>query len=210
MRDISTSEATSTDIFRLILDYGPLTLYTANQKASLALGTIHRHFKQLHDTGKIIVYKSSGKRKKISYGPTVFGFVYFYDDKKVKEKLENYFLLWADKDEFLDNLNSEGFDIEKISENPQEYKKTFVNYVRFFNAVEKKIEAITTGDSDVPRDILMFVSSALLIKDPTYQKLWEYLYINLPSFRHGLDNYVNNTVSSYNEFKKRVKSKIKN
>lgn len=210
MHDISTSEGTSSDIFRLILDHGPLTLYTANKKSDLALGTIHRHFKQMQDSAKIIKYNVDGKRKKIAYGPTVFGFVYFYGNAKIKENLENYFLLWADKKEFLDDLDAEGFDKQKIIQNTQEYKKIFAKYVQFFNAVENNIESITNGESEVAREILLFVSSALLSNNPKYQKIWEDLYVSLPSVRKSIDDYVTNTVASYKQFKKRLKPRIIN
>jgi hypothetical protein len=192
------------------LEHGPLTLYSANQKSSLAIGTIHRHFKQLQESAKIKVYHVDGKRKKVAYGPTVFGFVSFYGDRHVREKLENYFLLWSDKKEFLDDLYGEGFDKQQVSENPREYKKIFANYVKFFNGVEDTIDSIARGESDLPREILIFLSSALLTNDPKYQKIWEDLYANLPALRKSLDEYIYNTVSSYNEFKKRLESRIKN
>lgn len=209
MADISTSEATSRDIFRLILDHGPLTLYTANQKSSLAIGTIHRHFKQLEETGKITVYQS-GKRKKIAYGPAVFGFVYFFGDIELNNRLENYFLLWSENKEFLKILQAEGFDQKQVSENPDKYRKIFVNYIQFLNAIENKIDSIKKGDSEVPRDILIFLSSALLAKDSRYKKIWEDLYVSFPPLRKSVDDYVNNTVSSYREFKKKMKPRIKN
>jgi len=209
MRDISTSEGTSFDIFRLILDHGPLTLYSANQKSDLALGTIHRHLKHLQDSAKIKEYKVDGKRKKIAYGPTVFGFVYFYQDKKIQENLENYFLLWADKTEFLDDLQEEGFEKEELLQDPQKFKKVFSKYVRFFNAVESNIDSITKGESEIAREILVFVSSAVLSNNPKYQKLWEDLYVNLPAFRKSIDDYIKNTVSTYRQFKKKIAPKIK-
>ena len=70
MVDMSTTADTSMDIFEAIMDNGPLTLYSANNKTRIPVGTIHRHFKQLTRTGKIRVYASSSKgRKKIEYGP---------------------------------------------------------------------------------------------------------------------------------------------
>ena len=209
MADISISKDTSADIFRLILDNGPLTLYVANKKSDLALGTIHRHFKQLQETAKIQQYDVGGKRKKIAYGPTVFGFVYFYDYKEIQDKLENYFLLWTDKKEFLDDLQAEGFDRRKIIQNPRESRKVFTKYVQFFNAVENNIDSITNGKSEIAREVLLFVSSALVSNNPKYQAIWEDLYVNLPSIRKSIDDYVHDTISSYRQFKKRLKSRIK-
>jgi len=66
MADISTAAHTSMDIFRAIMDHGQLTLYSANAKTRIPIGTIHRHFKQLNKLGKIRVYESKDKgRKKI-------------------------------------------------------------------------------------------------------------------------------------------------
>ena len=48
MLDMSTTNQTSMDIFREILNDGkPVTLYSANAKTRIPIGTIHRHFKQL-------------------------------------------------------------------------------------------------------------------------------------------------------------------
>ena len=90
MADMSTSVRTSMDIFRSVMDYGPLTLYSANTKTRMPIGTIHRHFKHLEKEGKIRVYESSKKgRKKIEYGPTIYGILSFY--RKDKELAENIY-----------------------------------------------------------------------------------------------------------------------
>ena len=76
MADISTKTQTTVDIFKAIMDYGPLTLYSANNKTRIPIGTIHRHFKQLRKANKIRVYTSKRKgRKKIEYGPTIYGMI---------------------------------------------------------------------------------------------------------------------------------------
>ena len=81
MMDMSTTNQTSMDIFREILDGGkPVTLYSANAKTRIPIGTIHRHFKQLEKTEKIRIYESvQTGRKKIKYGPTIYGMIHFYD-----------------------------------------------------------------------------------------------------------------------------------
>jgi hypothetical protein len=58
MMDMSTAEKTSLDIFKGIMDWGPLTLYSANAKTRMPIGTIHRHIKLLEKTGKIKAYES--------------------------------------------------------------------------------------------------------------------------------------------------------
>lgn len=58
MVDMSTVSSTSMDIFRAVIEHGPLTLYSANAKTRMSIGTIHRHFKQLEKSGKIRVYDS--------------------------------------------------------------------------------------------------------------------------------------------------------
>jgi len=85
MADISTTNQTSVDIFKAIMDYGPLTLYSAKSNTRIPIGTIHRHFKQLNKAGKIRVYESKRKgRKKIEYGPTIYGMISISRPDKTK------------------------------------------------------------------------------------------------------------------------------
>ena len=206
MMDMSTSEKTSLDIFRSILDLGPLSLYSANSKTHMPIGTIHRHIKQLEKDGKISIYKSKTKgRKKIEYGPTIYGMLSFYRrDKKIAASIQNYFLLWIEHKEFQKELEKEGFD---ISGDLIKSKLVFQKYMTYFSAVEDQMEKIKKGDSIVSRDILILISSGLLSSDPHYQKLWQELYQNLPGMRKSLDEYMGNMIKSYKEFKKRFKSK---
>lgn len=205
MADMSTSQKTSMDIFRGIMEYGPLTLYSANSKTKMPIGTIHRHFKQLEKTGKIRVYESRKKgRKKIEYGPTIYGIISFYrQDKEFAKKIQNYFLIWIENKEFQNELEKEGFDI--TIDNLKKSKQVFQKYMDYFSAVEEQIEMIKRGEDIVSRDTLIMISSGLLSTNPQYQKLLADLYSSLPGMRKSLDDYMENMIKSYKEFKKNLK-----
>ena len=202
MADISTANQTSLDIFKAIMDYGPLTLYSANNKTRIPIGTIHRHFKQLSETGKIRVYESNKKgRKKIEYGPTIPGMITFYRrDKEFAKKIENYFLLWIENKEFQKELESEGFDVSINS--LKKSKHVFRKYMNYFSAVEEQIEKIRKGEDIISHNIQVFLGAILLSSNPHYQKLWTELYNELPGMQSSLDDYMQNVIKSYKEFKK--------
>lgn len=201
MMDISTSEKTSLDILRGIIEWGPLTLYSANAKTKLSIGTLHRHIRKLEEEGKIRIYELKTKgRKKIEYGPTLYGMISLYRrDKKFAHSIQNHFLLWMENKEFQKELEKEGFD---ISINLSKLKFVFQEYMIYFSAVEDLIEKIKKGENTISRDVLILISSGLLSSDPHYKQLWEELYQNLPGMRKSLDEYMNNMIISYKEFKK--------
>ena len=207
MMDMSTAEKTSLDIFKSIMDWGPLSLYSANVKTRMPIGTIHRHMKLLEKTGKIKAYESKTTgRKKIQYGPTIYGMLSFYNqDKKFASSIQNYFLLWIENKEFQNELEKEGFD---VTGNLAKSKQVFQKYMDYFSAVERKMDKIKKGDSVISRDVLILISSGLLSSEPHYQKLWKELYQNLPGVRKDLDEYMTNMIKSYKEFKKQFNSKI--
>ncbi|EIJ65728.1 hypothetical protein BD31_I0807 [Candidatus Nitrosopumilus salaria BD31] len=193
------------DIFKAIMDHGPLTLYSANSKTRIPIGTIHRHFKQLNKSGKIRVYDSKDNgRKKIEYGPTMYGIVSFYkQDKEFAEKIENYYLIWIENKEFQKDLEGEGFDVS--SENLKKSKHVFRKYMNYFSAVEEQIEKIRSGEDSVSRDMQIFFSSMMLSTNPKYQKLWTELYGELPGMQKSLEEYMDTMTKSYKEFKKNLK-----
>jgi len=205
MADISTATHTSMDIFRAIMDHGPLTLYSANNKTGIPIGTIHRHFKQLSKSGKIRVYKSNDKgRKKIEYGPTMYGIVSFYKrDKEFAEKIENYYLIWIENKEFQKDLEGEGFDVS--IENLKKSKYVFRKYMNYFSAVEEQIEKMKSGKDSVSRDMQIFFGSMMLSSNPQYQKLWTELYNKLPGMQKSLEEYMETMINSYKEFKKNLR-----
>jgi len=206
MMDMSNAEKTSLDIFRSIMELGPLSLYSANARTRIPIGTIHRHIKLLEKAGKIRVYESKTKgRKKIQYGPTIYGMISLYrHDKKFASSIQNYFLLWSENKEFQKELEKEGFD---VTENLTKSKQVFKKYMRYFSAVEDQIEKIKKEDTIISREILILISSGLLSSDPYYQKLWQELYQNLPGMRKSLDEYITNMIKSYKEFKKQFSLK---
>jgi len=90
--DISAHDKTALELFKIVINKGPLTLYSANSRSNMPIGTIHRHFKEMIETEKIMIYEiSQAGRKKISYGPTLYGFIYFYrldDEIKIRRGFE--------------------------------------------------------------------------------------------------------------------------
>ena len=203
---MSKSQKASLDILKGIMDWGPLSLYSANAKTKLSIGTIYRHIKQLENAGKIRIYHSNTKgRKKIEYGPTLYGMVsLFRQDKKFANLVENYFLLWIENYEFQNELEKEGFE---ISENLSKSKQVFREYMEYFSAIEELIESIRKGENTVSREILILISSGLLSSNPHYKKLWEDLYQNLPGMRKSLDEYMKNMIKNYRDFKKKFIAK---
>jgi hypothetical protein len=193
------------DIFRGIMDHGPLTLYSANAKTKMPIGTIHRHFKQLEKEGKIRVYRSHKKgRRKIEYGPTIYGILSVYRlDKEFAKKIQNYFLIWIENKDFQTELEKEGFDIS--SDNLKKSKQIFQKYMDYFSAVEEQIDMIKRGEDIISRDTLIMISSGLLSSSPQYQKLWTELFSSLPGMRKSLDDYMQNMIKSYKSFKKNLK-----
>lgn len=196
---MSTSAQTSLEIFKTIMDYGPQTLYSAQRQTKMPIGTIHRHLKQLENIGKIRVYESKNKgRKKIEYGPTIFGVLSFYrQDKEFAKKILNYYLIWIENKEFQNELEKEGFDVSL--DNLKKSKHVFQKYMDYFSGVEEQIDVIKRGEDTISRDILIMISSGLLSSNPHYQKLWTELYSNLPGMRKSLDNYMENMIKSYKE-----------
>ena len=205
MVNMSTATQTSLDIFKAIMDNGPLTLYSANNKTKIPIGTIHRHFKQLSASGKIIVYNSRKRgRKKIEYGPTIYGLIYIYIlDKEFARKIENYFLIWIEYKEFQKDLETEGFDIS--AEYLKKSKHVFRKYLEYFSAVEEQIEKIRSGEDSISRDIQVLFGSMILSSNPHYRKLWIELYSKLPGIEKSLDDHMENMLKSYQAFKKNIK-----
>ncbi len=205
MADISTTAQTSVDIFKAIMDYGPLTLYSANSNTGIPIGTIHRHFKHLSKAGKIRVYESKRNgRKKIEYGPTIYGIISISrQDKEFAEKIENYFLIWIEHKEFQKELAVEGFDVSL--ENLKRSKHVFRKYMDYFSAVEEQIEKIRKGEDAISHDILIMLSSEMLSSKPHYHKLWTELYNELPGMQKSIEKHMENMIKSYKDFKKNFK-----
>ena len=207
MANISTAEQTSVDIFKAVMDYGPLSLYSATGKTRISIGTVHRHFKQLQKTGMIRIYNSQkGGRRKIEYGPTIYGMVNVYrKDAEFAKKIENYFLIWIEHKEFQKDLAMEGFDTS--IENLKKSKHVFRKYMDYFSAVEQQIDKTKSGDggNSLSHEMQIFFSSMALSSDLYYRKLWIDLYNELPGMQKSLDEQMENMITSYREFKKSFK-----
>src|SRR2546428_6645239 len=118
--DISTHDKTAVEIFKIIAERGPITLYTTNVVSKMPIGTIHRHFKEMLSAEKIKPYKITTKgRKKIEYGPTLYGFIHFYKiADRLKKTLDSYFDKWIRKSKFVLQLSQTGFDQTYLESNP--------------------------------------------------------------------------------------------
>ena len=188
-----------------MLDKGPLTLYAANTESDIPIGTIHRHFKEMIDTEKIKIYDhGKSARKKISYGPTLYGLIYFYRiDKEIEKRLENYFDLWIAKQQFLSELKDAGFDEKKIMFDSKTSKKIFRKYVHYYAGVEEQLIYFSKNINELPRDVRMFLGEFLVVTKGDYKKLWEELYLSLPGFRKNVKDFFEDMIKFYSELKKK-------
>ena len=205
--DISSGKQTAVDIFRLILDEGPLTLYSASIKSAFPLGTIHRHFKEMEKSKKIKIYGiSKNSRKKKPYGPTVFGFISFYDfDKDIQKNLENYFMLWIEHENFLTDLKENGFDVDEIKSTPKKLKELFRKFVTYNVAIQYVLSSLKNDPSILPPQLSLFIGELLLHSlEPSFIKSWEELYIKLPGLREEVDSHIKEIV----QIQKRLKKKM--
>ncbi len=202
--DISGKDRISADIFRHILDRGPQTLYSTGTGTRISLGTIHRHFKDLEGTGRLKVYeqKTDGRKKK-AYGPTFYGIVYFARiDRAIRQKLENYFLIWSQRSEFLEMLNGEGFDVKRIAVNPKASKTVFRRYVEYGISIEEQISLLRSNPGDISHEMFVFIGEILLTSDPKFVEQWRYLYRNLPGLRRAIDANIRNLVALQRQLRK--------
>lgn len=202
---MSTHDQTQQNLFRTILDEGPLTLYMANIKSSSPIGTIHRHFREMINTKKIKIYTKleDKSRRKIHYGPTLLGIIYFYRfDKTLRTKIENYFHKWVKFADFLYELKNEGFDLNDTNKlrDPSLFKK----YVHYFAGVEDQITALKNPES-LPRDMLLYIGEFLLVRRPEYMKIWEELYGKMPTIKKNVDEYMKSSIEFYEKLKKKTK-----
>ena len=205
--DMSAHEKTQMRLFRMILDEGPLTLYTANAKLDVPIGTIHRHIKELTASKKIKIYQDSKSgRKKIPYGPTLAGMIHFYRfDKTIQERLESHFLKWSEFEDFVSELKEEGFT-EKNLAKPKETKTLFKKYIHYFAGVEDQIDSLRNPNV-IPRNVLLYIGEFLLALKPEYMKIWEDLYGKMPVIRKNADEYMESTIEFYKLLKKKTRLK---
>ena len=206
MSDISKAQQTSLDIFKAIMDNGPLTLYSANSITRIPIGTIHRHFKILEDTARIRPYQTDQDgRKKKEYGPTMYGITMCYiADKEFVKKIENYFLIWIENDEFREELAIAGFDTNQ--DNLKKSKHVFKKYLDYFGAIEEQIERIKNGIDPISHEIMTYLGTILLSSKPRYQKMWTDLYHDLPGMQKKFDDNMRNMTKSYDNFTKKPKN----
>ena len=201
--DISAHDKTALELFKVIINKGPLTLYSANTWSNMPIGTIHRHFKEMMRTEKIMVYETSTSgRKKISYGPTVYGFVYFYTmDEELQKNLDFYFETWIKKKKFVDDLVQTGFDKTTISPD-RKSKKTFAKFVYFYAGVEDQLNYLVKNLNDVHRDVRWFIGGFLLVRKKEYMQAHEELVTEIPGLRKDISNFLDAMIKSYGKLEK--------
>ncbi len=202
--DISAHDKTALELYKIIINKGPLTLYSANSRSNMPIGTIHRHFKEMIETEKIMIYEiSQAGRKKISYGPTVFGFIYFYRlDDEIKKNLDSYFDTWIKKEKFVEDLKKAGFDEKKITSDAKESKKIFSKFIYFYAGIEDQLEYLVKNLKDVPRDIRWFMGGFLLVHKKEYMKTYDELVKTMPGLRKDISNFLESMIESYGKLKK--------
>ena len=202
--DISAHDKTALELFKIVINKGPLTLYTANSRSNMPIGTIHRHFKEMIETEKIMVYEiSQVGRKKISYGPTVYGFIYFYRlDDEIKKNLDSYFDTWIKKEKFVEDLKKAGFDEKKITSDAKESKRIFSKFIYFYAGIEDQLEYLVKNLKDVPRDIRWFMGGFLLVHKREYMKAYNDLVRTMPGLRKDISNFLESMIESYGNLKK--------
>lgn len=201
--DISSHDKTALELFKVIINKGPLTLYSANTLSNMPIGTIHRHFKEMIKTEKIMVYQTSTSgRKKISYGPTVYGFVYFYTmDEELRKNLDSYFDSWIKNVKFVDDLVESGFDKKRIASDKKS-KKTFAKFVYFYAGVEDQLNYLVKNLSDIPRDVRWFIGGFLLVRKKEYMQTHEELVTEIPGLRKDISNFLQVMIKSYGKLQK--------
>ncbi len=202
--DISAHDKTALELFKIVINKGPLTLYSANTRSNMPIGTIHRHFKEMIETEKIMIYEiSQAGRKKISYGPAVFGFIYFYRlDDEIKKNLDSYFDTWIKKEKFVEDLKKAGFDQKKIISDAKESKKIFSKFIYFYAGIEDQLEYLVKNLRDVPRDIRWFMGGFLLVHKREYMKTYDELVRTMPGLRKDISNFLESMIESYGKLKK--------
>ncbi|OLE40731.1 MAG: hypothetical protein AUF74_00200 [Thaumarchaeota archaeon 13_1_20CM_2_38_5] len=202
--DISAHDKTALELFKIVINKGPLTLYSANSRSNMPIGTIHRHFKEMIETEKIMIYEiSQAGRKKISYGPTLYGFIYFYRlDDEIKKNLDSYFDTWIKKEKFVEDLKKAGFDEKKITSDAKESKKIFSKFIYFYAGIEDQLEYLVKNLKDVPRDIRWFMGGFLLVHKREYMKAYDELVRTMPGLRKDISNFLESMIESYGKLKK--------
>jgi hypothetical protein len=202
--DISTYDKTALELFTILINKGPITLYATNTASKIPIGTIHRHLKEMINSEKIKVYEiSKSGRKKIAYGPSVYGFIYFYRlDSKIRANLDLYFDIWIKKEPFFSELKDAGFDDKKLYLDSKMSKKIFRKYVQFYAGVEDQLEHLAKNLSEVPRDIRWFAGGFLVVRNKEYMKINEELLKFMPGYRKNAMDFLEGMFEVYARLKK--------
>lgn len=202
--DISAHNKTALEIFKTILEKGPITLYKTNSESNLPIGTIHRHFKEMLSLEIIKPYDvSSEGRRKIEYGPTLYGLIYFYRlDNAIKKNIGKYYEKWVEKNQFVSDLKEAGFDEKTLRTKSSESKKIFEKFVHFYSGVEEELDFFTRNINEISREVRWFLGAFLLVRKKEYMQEYEEIVRSLPGYRSDVSGFLEEIVRSYSKLKK--------
>ena len=121
--DISTFDIASFEIFKDIIQNGPITAYSIKTEKNMAYATVHQHIKDMERRKLVKIYDEqdhkSGQKKKF-YGPTMEGIIGFCVARpKFKSRIEFIYEKWKGYEKFIDELQGLGFDIKQIETDPK-------------------------------------------------------------------------------------------
>lgn len=177
--DISVFDIASYEIFKDIIQNGPITAYSIKTEKNMAYATVHQHFKDMEKKKFIKIYEEqdhrSGQKKKF-YGPTLNGIVGFCRVRpRFKSRLEFIYLKWKGHEKFVEELQTLGFDIKQIENDPKA-KKYFIKYLEFMLRVTKVAETLNEISLEEKMEMVMMYYS---IKNPEeyFKFLEEFSYM---------------------------------
>lgn len=147
--DISDFDIRSFEIFKDIIQNGPITAYSIKTEKKMAYATVHQHIKDMEKRNLIKIYDEqnhrSGQKKKL-YGPTIDGIAGFCVVRpRFKNRLEFIFDKWKRFPKFIEELETLGFEINTIK-NQEKAKEEFVRYMGFVINITNLAEKI----QDIP------------------------------------------------------------
>ena len=182
--DISDIDTFEFELFQLMIDNGPITVYSLSNLSNRAHPTVHRHFKQFEEEEYIRVYRTEDHRtgqKKKFYGPTVIGIFWFCTlFKEYNQRLDFIVDKWKGEKPFLKDLVIAGFDLKLLETDPVYFKNIFKKFAKFYTDSWYEIE-----NYEPTKDTWMAVGSFLLgLKSPKkYSKIMKDLFKAVPGFK---------------------------
>jgi len=182
--DISDIDRFDFDLFKKMIDSGPITVYSLSNISNRAHPTVHRHFKELEADEYIRVYRTEDHRtgqKKKFYGPTIQGIFWFCTlFKEYHKRLDFIIDKWKGEEPFLKELVINGFDLKLLETDPVYFKNIFKKFAKFYaDSWYEVVNYVPTQDT------WMAVGSFLIgLKHPKkYSKIMKELFQAVPGFK---------------------------